>query len=195
MPKMPVDFAGPSYFGGKDDQLVLCAGKGEYLPVLGYSFAHAHGPFVFAGGDIHIWERESGVLMHHVRAQDSDGDLTCIAWNHAAVPFMFSTGSHDGAVRIWTTPGGNTTGPQNQRREEDDQEQMLGTDTLRSDTPPPFSLDPLERTDSPTTQDEFESLDEHTQSGEGPGLSTGEETERLPSITFYDAAARFRGRG
>ena len=28
MPKMPVDFAGPSYFGGKDDQLVLCAGKG-----------------------------------------------------------------------------------------------------------------------------------------------------------------------
>lgn len=28
MPKVPVDFAGPSYFGGKDDQLVLCAGKG-----------------------------------------------------------------------------------------------------------------------------------------------------------------------
>ncbi len=29
MPKSPVDFAGPSYFGGKDDQLVLCAGKGN----------------------------------------------------------------------------------------------------------------------------------------------------------------------
>ena len=29
MPKAPVDFAGPSYFGGKDDQLILCAGKGE----------------------------------------------------------------------------------------------------------------------------------------------------------------------
>ena len=28
MPKSPVDFAGPSYFGGKNDQLVLCAGKG-----------------------------------------------------------------------------------------------------------------------------------------------------------------------
>ena len=28
MPKFPVDFAGPSYFGGKNDQLVLCAGKG-----------------------------------------------------------------------------------------------------------------------------------------------------------------------
>jgi WD repeat-containing protein 26 len=29
MPKVPVDFAGPSYFGGKDDQLVLCAAKSE----------------------------------------------------------------------------------------------------------------------------------------------------------------------
>jgi hypothetical protein len=29
MPKMTVDFAGPSYFGGKDDELVLCAGKGK----------------------------------------------------------------------------------------------------------------------------------------------------------------------
>ena len=29
MPKMPVDFAGPSYFGGSNDQLVLCAGKGR----------------------------------------------------------------------------------------------------------------------------------------------------------------------
>jgi hypothetical protein len=28
MSKSPVDFAGPSHFGGKDDQLVLCAGKG-----------------------------------------------------------------------------------------------------------------------------------------------------------------------
>ena len=27
MPKVSVDFAGPSYFGGKDDQLVLCAAK------------------------------------------------------------------------------------------------------------------------------------------------------------------------
>lgn len=30
MPKVPVDFAGPSYFGGKEDQLVLCASKGIY---------------------------------------------------------------------------------------------------------------------------------------------------------------------
>jgi hypothetical protein len=28
MPKATVDFAGPSYFGGKDDQLIVCAEKG-----------------------------------------------------------------------------------------------------------------------------------------------------------------------
>ena len=27
-PKVPVDYAGPSYFGGKDDELVLCVSKG-----------------------------------------------------------------------------------------------------------------------------------------------------------------------
>ena len=32
------------------------------------------------------------------------GDMTCIAWNPAADPFMFATGSHDGSVQIWTTP-------------------------------------------------------------------------------------------
>ncbi|KAI0301606.1 WD40-repeat-containing domain protein [Multifurca ochricompacta] len=82
LPKYPVDFAGPSHFGGSDDQLVLCAGK---------------------AGDIHIWDRESGALLHHVRSQSlGGGDLTCIAWNPAADPYMFATGSHDGAVRIWT---------------------------------------------------------------------------------------------
>lgn len=29
MPRVTVDFAGPSYFGGKSDQLILCAGKGK----------------------------------------------------------------------------------------------------------------------------------------------------------------------
>ncbi|KAG2351687.1 hypothetical protein BDR07DRAFT_1500637 [Suillus spraguei] len=70
-------------FWGKDDQLVLCTGK---------------------VGDIHIWDRDSAVLLHHVRAQALGGDLTCIAWNHASDnPFMFATGSHYGGVRLWTT--------------------------------------------------------------------------------------------
>ena len=55
-------------------------------------------------GDIHIWDRESGTLLHHIRAQAVGGDLTCIAWNHAWDTFMFATGSHDGGVRVWTSP-------------------------------------------------------------------------------------------
>ena len=56
-------------------------------------------------GDIHIWDRESGSYLHHIRAPALGGDMTCIAWNPTADPFMFATGSHDGTVQIWTTPG------------------------------------------------------------------------------------------
>ncbi|EIW78840.1 hypothetical protein CONPUDRAFT_155557 [Coniophora puteana RWD-64-598 SS2] len=83
MPKSNVDFSGPSYFGGKEDQLVLCAGK---------------------AGDLHIWDRDSAVLLHYIRPQ-ALGDVTCIAWNQATdEQFMFATGSHDGTVRVWTNP-------------------------------------------------------------------------------------------
>ncbi|KAF5345574.1 hypothetical protein D9757_013441 [Collybiopsis confluens] len=79
-----VDFVGSSYFGGKNDELVLCAGNTR---------------------DIHIWDRDSGILIHHIRAQHFGEDLACIAWNHAAEnPFMFATGGHDGRVQLWTKP-------------------------------------------------------------------------------------------
>ena len=55
-------------------------------------------------GDIHIWDRESASYLHHIRAPALGGDMTCVAWNPAADPFMFATGSHDGTVQIWTTP-------------------------------------------------------------------------------------------
>ncbi|KAI0763501.1 WD40 repeat-like protein [Trametes elegans] len=153
MPKVPVDFAGPSYFGGKNDQLVLCAGK---------------------AGDIHIWDRESGTLLHHIRSQTVGGDLTCIAWNHAWDTFMFATGSHDGGVRIWTTPlhfsasfdslippSRPTTTPAN---------------TPRSASPARFDAD--YRTDSPTVQMSAESQEGTTEStleasdARGPGASS-----------------------
>ncbi|OJA19671.1 hypothetical protein AZE42_02823 [Rhizopogon vesiculosus] len=87
LPKAQIDFVGPSYFGGKDDQFVLCAGK---------------------AGDIHIWERDTAALLHYVRPQPFGRDLTCIAWNHSTDdPFMLATGSHDGTVRIWTTQPGD----------------------------------------------------------------------------------------
>ncbi|KAF8823450.1 uncharacterized protein C8R40DRAFT_1178712 [Lentinula edodes] len=120
MPKSQVDFAGPSYFGGKT-------------------------------GDIHIWDQESGALLHHVRAQDLGGDLTCIAWNHAEDnPFMFATGSHDGALRIWTKierqlqAHSSPAGP-------DDQLPFF----TRSSSP--SEMEGMQRTESPLTQQEFES--------------------------------------
>ncbi|KAG1805570.1 WD40-repeat-containing domain protein [Suillus subaureus] len=83
-PTAHVDFVGPSYFGGMDDQLVLCAGK---------------------AGDIHIWERDTAILLHYIRPQVFDGDLTCVTWNRSTDDsFMLATGSHDGTVQIWKTP-------------------------------------------------------------------------------------------
>lgn len=103
MPKVQVDFSGPSQFGGKHDELVLCAGKGIIHSF--FSFLSPHYSYYLAAGDIHIWDRDTGALLHHIRTQALGGDLTCVAWNHASEdPFMFATGSHDGAVRIWTAP-------------------------------------------------------------------------------------------
>ncbi|KAI9441246.1 WD40 repeat-like protein [Lactarius indigo] len=80
--KPPMESPGPSYFGGKDDEMVLCAGK---------------------AGNIHIWDRESASFLVHIRAPAIGGGLTCVAWNQAANPFMFATGSHDGTVQFWTS--------------------------------------------------------------------------------------------
>ncbi|KAE9392118.1 WD40 repeat-like protein [Gymnopus androsaceus JB14] len=148
MPKSPVDFAGPSYFGGKNDELVLCAGKGKSLLV--------------ASGDIHIWDQESGALLHHVRAQDLGGDLTCIAWNHAEDnPFMFATGSHDGALRIWTKLA----------------ERRPSTSVLETSLPftrsaSPSDMEDMTRTESPLTQQEFESSFANSMESLGTGPSS-----------------------
>ena len=104
-------------------------------------------------GDIHIWDQESGALLHHVRVQANGGDLTCIAWNHAFEdPFMFATGSHDGAVRIWT-----------KRTEDSDDEladhDISGADILRTNSP--FELLEHERRpDSMLTHQDFDSMHE-----------------------------------
>jgi WD40 repeat protein len=105
LPKVHMDFAGPSYFGGKEDQLVLCAGKGTFRS----RYNRCLNTQLFGtAGDIHIWERDTATLLHYVRPQPFGGDLTCVAWNHSTDdPFMLATGSHDGTVRIWTTPVGD----------------------------------------------------------------------------------------
>lgn len=150
MPKVPVDFAGPSYFGGKNDELVLCAGKGKCKSSAIYMLRLLICDSSQAG-DIHIWDQESGALLHQFKAQALGGDLTCISWNSAADnPFMFATGSHDGAVRIWTKPTEDAT---MLRNEEIRIQVANGSTALRS--PPPFEVE-MDRTDSPITQQDFE---------------------------------------
>ncbi|CAE6513685.1 unnamed protein product [Rhizoctonia solani] len=79
--KSPVDLVGPSYFGGTKDTFVLAASQ---------------------GGEVYIWERSSGVLLHSFKAPDQQ--LTNLAWNHKSPSrFMLASAAHDGMVRIWTT--------------------------------------------------------------------------------------------
>lgn len=55
-------------------------------------------------GDIYLWDRDSGTILHHIKTTslNFNGDLTCLGWNPTSDSFMFATGSHDGAVKIWT---------------------------------------------------------------------------------------------
>lgn len=107
--KTSVDFAGQSYFGGKGDQLVLCAGKGMSSAHAPSTCTHIHlnvttHADVCAAGDIYVWDRDSAVPLHHIHASTVGRDLTCIAWNRAADDtFMLAMGGLDGAVRVWTT--------------------------------------------------------------------------------------------
>lgn len=106
LPKVLVDFAGPSYFGGRNNELVICPGKGlvKILKRLCFFIYILTKKIGFPiGGDIHIWDQESGALLHLIRVPENSGDLTCIAWNNLADdPFMFASGSYDGGVQVWT---------------------------------------------------------------------------------------------
>ena len=94
--------SGPSYFSGRNQELVLCAGKSTF------NFCSIPRYYLLIcneAGDIHIWDQESGELLRHIGSNASGGDLTCIAWNPTSDEnFMFATGGHDGLVRIWTKP-------------------------------------------------------------------------------------------
>ncbi|KAF8648232.1 hypothetical protein AX16_006314 [Volvariella volvacea WC 439] len=120
MPKNPIDFSGPSYFGGRNNELVLCTSK---------------------AGEIHIWDQESGVFLHYIRAQVLGEDLTSMCWNHATEhSFMFATGGHDGAVKIWTKP---TDRPQYAASQAESEEEPVRTHS-------PVSMEENEREGAPS---------------------------------------------
>ena len=103
-----------------------------------------------SAGDIHIWDRESGALLQHFPAHDLEGDLTCIAWNHAAPTVMFSTGSHDGGVKIWTAPMAAVVAPTPQRVTA-----AAATSELPQNSIFNWSSESIQRSESPIHDDDF----------------------------------------
>lgn len=97
MPEILGEVVGPACLGGRNHDLVVSAGK---------------------GGVIYIWDRQSANLLHRLCPEGLRDEFTCIASNCAANSLMFATGSHDGFVRIWSTPAdppstsGNSNAPQ-----------------------------------------------------------------------------------
>ncbi|KAG8973991.1 hypothetical protein FRC05_008048 [Tulasnella sp. 425] len=82
MPTAVMEFAGPSYLGGTHDQFVI-------------------------EGNIHIWDRETGLLLHSLQGANIIGntpeDLTAVGWNNCATGrYMFASGTSGGTIRIWT---------------------------------------------------------------------------------------------
>lgn len=52
-----------------------------------------------------MWDRDSAALIHCIQAPDVlQGQLTSFAWNSGSSDYMFATGTHDGAVHIWSIP-------------------------------------------------------------------------------------------
>lgn len=71
-----------------------------------------------------------------------------MAWNPLSDPFMFATGSHDGAVRIWTTPDGAI--PEESASVSSSRSATQPSNTPRTVSPsPPSVFDADYRTDSP----------------------------------------------
>ncbi|KAG8925342.1 hypothetical protein FRC02_009735, partial [Tulasnella sp. 418] len=80
----PVVFTGDSYFGGTDDEFVICATK---------------------NGKIYIWDTQTGYLLHSLQAQQTRGNpgrVTGIAWGNADIrTHVLASGHGDGTVRVW----------------------------------------------------------------------------------------------
>ena len=139
IPKVPVDFAGPSYFGGKNDQLVLCAGKGARLVR-----CDAGLPLIsITAGDIHIWERESGALIHHIPARSGGvhtghrrANPTCVASSAVPGSLLLATGHRTGFVNVWGAPLSIADPEETQLSQEREQGQAGAVDSVMDTSKP-----------------------------------------------------------
>ncbi|KAF8334044.1 uncharacterized protein EI90DRAFT_3121408 [Cantharellus anzutake] len=54
-------------------------------------------------GEIYIWDRQTGQLLHTLHTSEDGLQLNCMAWNQAGEnQLMLAAGARDGTVRIWT---------------------------------------------------------------------------------------------
>ncbi|KAG8913886.1 hypothetical protein FRC00_001337 [Tulasnella sp. 408] len=58
-------------------------------------------------GDIHIWDRETGLVLHSLQGanmvDNTSEDLTGVAWNHCTTgKYMYASTTNDGTVAGWT---------------------------------------------------------------------------------------------
>lgn len=96
-----------------------------------------------------------------------------MAWNPAVEPFMFATGSHDGAVRIWTTPKNKDNVNGNAAISDDSipasQATTNGRNTPRTISPSPYDI---QYTDSPSTSQAAFDLTQAVVGGQLPPRSS-----------------------
>lgn len=77
----PFDLAGPGYLAGDQQQIISC---------------------VDSGGNIYIWDRESGILAHRIPAQVVMGGRRCIAWSATQANSVHFATVGKNELRIWT---------------------------------------------------------------------------------------------
>lgn len=54
-------------------------------------------------GEIFCWDRDTAILIHRLAFPYEYGFLTSLAWNPAPNTWMLVTGTHNGAIQIWST--------------------------------------------------------------------------------------------
>ncbi|KAG6809704.1 hypothetical protein H0H92_015070 [Tricholoma furcatifolium] len=75
------ELTGHAYFVGNQDQMIACRGT---------------------DGDIHLWDRASGLLVRRIDARTSEQGLRSFAWRPTSTSVTFAS-THSKEVRIWTT--------------------------------------------------------------------------------------------
>lgn len=59
---------------------------------------------LIAAEHIYVWDRDTTLLLHRIQIPQRLGHLTAFTWNRRSDVWMFATGTHEGAIHLWTIP-------------------------------------------------------------------------------------------